>query len=62
MVGTAETIASRFRDLAEAGFDGTLLLFPQWEAGLRQFGDEILPLLERAGLRSPVRPHAVAPS
>ncbi len=55
MVGTAETIAERFCDLAEAGFDGTLLLFPQWEPGLRQFGDEILPLLERAGLRDPVR-------
>jgi alkanesulfonate monooxygenase SsuD/methylene tetrahydromethanopterin reductase-like flavin-dependent oxidoreductase (luciferase family) len=55
MVGTAETIASRFNDLAEAGFDGTVLLFPQWEIGLQQFGAEILPLLEQAGLRSPVR-------
>jgi alkanesulfonate monooxygenase SsuD/methylene tetrahydromethanopterin reductase-like flavin-dependent oxidoreductase (luciferase family) len=55
MVGTAETIAGRFGDLAEAGFDGTLLLFPQWEPGLRQFGDEILPLLEQAGMRRPVR-------
>ena len=44
----------RFGDLAEAGFDGTLLLFPQWEPGLRQFGEEVLPLLEPAGLRSPV--------
>jgi alkanesulfonate monooxygenase SsuD/methylene tetrahydromethanopterin reductase-like flavin-dependent oxidoreductase (luciferase family) len=55
MVGTAATIAGRFADLAEAGFDGTLRLFPQWEPGLRQFGDEILPLLEQAGLRRPVR-------
>jgi alkanesulfonate monooxygenase SsuD/methylene tetrahydromethanopterin reductase-like flavin-dependent oxidoreductase (luciferase family) len=53
MIGTPERIAERFAGLAEAGLDGTLLLFPIWEQGLAQFREQVLPLLEQAGLREP---------
>ena len=53
MIGTPEQVAERLALLSEAGCDGTLLLFPIWEEGLSQFRDEVLPLLERAGLRQP---------
>jgi alkanesulfonate monooxygenase SsuD/methylene tetrahydromethanopterin reductase-like flavin-dependent oxidoreductase (luciferase family) len=58
MLGTPEQLVDRFADLAEAGLDGTLLLFPIWEDGLEQFREQVLPLLEQAGLREP---HVRAP-
>jgi len=54
MVGTPAQIAERFEQLADAGLDGTVLLFPRWGEGLEQFGQEILPLMEQAGLRKPL--------
>ncbi len=56
LVGTPEQIFERLRLIAEAGCDGTLLMFPIWEEGLIQFRDKVLPLLERAGLRTPYVP------
>jgi alkanesulfonate monooxygenase SsuD/methylene tetrahydromethanopterin reductase-like flavin-dependent oxidoreductase (luciferase family) len=53
MMGTPEQLVERFVQLADAGLDGTLLLFPIWEEGLEQFGEQVLPLLEQAGLREP---------
>jgi alkanesulfonate monooxygenase SsuD/methylene tetrahydromethanopterin reductase-like flavin-dependent oxidoreductase (luciferase family) len=56
MVGAPDQIAGRFAQLADAGLDGTVLLFPRWEEGLVQFRDQVLPLLEQAGLRKPYVP------
>jgi FMNH2-dependent dimethyl sulfone monooxygenase len=38
---------------AEAGLDGCVLSWVNYEAGLRQWSAEIMPLLEQAGLRKP---------
>jgi alkanesulfonate monooxygenase SsuD/methylene tetrahydromethanopterin reductase-like flavin-dependent oxidoreductase (luciferase family) len=56
MLGTPEQLVERFAQLADAGLDGTVLLFPLWEEGLEQFGAQVLPLLEQAGLREPYVP------
>lgn len=51
--GTAEQVAEGLSFVAEAGCDGCLLVFPMWEEGLNRFREEVLPLLEQAGLREP---------
>jgi FMNH2-dependent dimethyl sulfone monooxygenase len=53
LVGDADRIASLFADLSAAGVDGFLLTWLDYEGGLDRFGGEILPRLEKAGLRAP---------
>ncbi len=62
LVGTPEQIIERLSLIAETGYDGTLLMFPIWEAGLAQFRDKVMPLLEQAGLRKPYVPPAATRS
>ena len=54
LVGDADHIASLFANLSEAGVDGFLLTWLDYEGGLGRFGREVLPRLEKAGLRAPV--------
>ena len=53
LVGDADHIAGLFADLSEAGVDGFLLTWLDYEGGLDRFGREVLPRLEKAGLRAP---------
>jgi FMNH2-dependent dimethyl sulfone monooxygenase len=52
LVGDADHIASLFADLSEAGVDGFLLTWLDYEGGLDRFGRDVLPRLEKAGLRA----------
>ena len=52
LVGTAETVARRLDELSQAGIDGVLLSWLDYEPGIRQFEREVLPLLEARGLRA----------
>jgi alkanesulfonate monooxygenase SsuD/methylene tetrahydromethanopterin reductase-like flavin-dependent oxidoreductase (luciferase family) len=54
LVGDAEHIAGLFASLSEAGVDGFLLTWLDYEGGLDRFGREVLPRLEKAGLRAAV--------
>lgn len=54
LVGTAETIAERLEMLSAAGIEGALLTWVDYDAGLADFTRDVLPRLERAGLRAPV--------
>lgn len=56
LVGTAEQIVDELGALARVGFDGWVLSWVNYQAELQQWIDEIMPLLEQAGLRAPVRP------
>ena len=61
-VGSPETVAQFFIDLCEAGVDGAAFsIMGQWEDNLRLITEEVVPLLEQAGLRRPhvERLHAV---
>jgi alkanesulfonate monooxygenase SsuD/methylene tetrahydromethanopterin reductase-like flavin-dependent oxidoreductase (luciferase family) len=51
LVGDADHITSLFTNLSDAGVDGFLLTWLDYEGGLDRFGREVLPRLERAGLR-----------
>lgn len=53
LFGRAEDIASKLERLSDCGIDGMLLTFVDYQRGLEQFTQTVLPLLERAGLRSP---------
>jgi FMNH2-dependent dimethyl sulfone monooxygenase len=56
LVGDADHIAKLFTDLSDAGVDGYLLTWLDYEGGLARFGREVLPRLEKAGLRAPAEP------
>jgi alkanesulfonate monooxygenase SsuD/methylene tetrahydromethanopterin reductase-like flavin-dependent oxidoreductase (luciferase family) len=59
LVGTAEQIVTRLRELSDIGIDGVLLICAQWEPELATFEREVLPGLVAAGLRH--EQHAYAP-
>jgi alkanesulfonate monooxygenase SsuD/methylene tetrahydromethanopterin reductase-like flavin-dependent oxidoreductase (luciferase family) len=56
LVGDADRIAELFANLSDAGVDGFLLTWLDYEGGLDRFGREVLPRLEKAGLRAPATP------
>ena len=58
LVGTAEGIADRLHMLADAGLDGVLLTWVDYVDGLDRFNRDVLPLMERQGLRAPFAPAA----
>jgi FMNH2-dependent dimethyl sulfone monooxygenase len=60
LVGTAEQIVQMMVALHEAGADGIALSWPDFDEGLTQMEQELLPLLVEAGLRSPSRQASVA--
>ncbi|WP_266676589.1 LLM class flavin-dependent oxidoreductase [Streptomyces sp. NBC_00847] len=56
LVGSASDIAHRMSELSEAGVDGLMLVWLDYENGLEKFASEVLPRLEEAGLRAPATP------
>ncbi|HEY7062415.1 MAG TPA: LLM class flavin-dependent oxidoreductase [Chloroflexota bacterium] len=61
LAGTPEMIVDRLIELADAGIDGVVLSWVNYEAELQEFAASVLPLVEQAGLRKP-RPTALAGS
>jgi FMNH2-dependent dimethyl sulfone monooxygenase len=51
IVGSPDEIVDRFLQLKEAGCDGVQLTFFDFAADLEFFGQEVLPLMKKAGLR-----------
>jgi dimethylsulfone monooxygenase len=54
LIGTPQQIADTIVKLSDAGIDGLCLSWFNFEKGLPIFIAEVLPLLERAGVRKPV--------
>jgi alkanesulfonate monooxygenase SsuD/methylene tetrahydromethanopterin reductase-like flavin-dependent oxidoreductase (luciferase family) len=46
-----EQIVDSFSVLIDIGLDGTLLSWAQYEAGMRAFQKDVLPLMKQVGLR-----------
>lgn len=42
--------------LTEAGVDGVCLIWLDYNSGINQWNAEVMPLLEKAGLRQPYTP------
>jgi alkanesulfonate monooxygenase SsuD/methylene tetrahydromethanopterin reductase-like flavin-dependent oxidoreductase (luciferase family) len=51
LIGTPEQIAQEFVDMSEAGLDGSTLSWVNYREGVPLFAEQVLPLLEQAGLR-----------
>ncbi len=56
LLGNAQAIASSLRAVSDAGVDGVLVNWLDYQSGLTEFGETVIPLLEAAGLRAPFRP------
>jgi FMNH2-dependent dimethyl sulfone monooxygenase len=54
IVGDPETVANGFIDIARAGFSGVAMGFVNYLAEFPYFRDEVIPRLERAGVRVPL--------
>src|SRR5215207_5184189 len=55
LVGTPAQIVDELQQFSRTGFDGCVLSWVDYAAGLRQWEAEILPLMEQARLRQPFR-------
>jgi alkanesulfonate monooxygenase SsuD/methylene tetrahydromethanopterin reductase-like flavin-dependent oxidoreductase (luciferase family) len=53
VVGDPDTVAAGFVDIARAGFSGVAMGFVNYLAEFPYFRDEVIPRLERAGVRVP---------
>jgi alkanesulfonate monooxygenase SsuD/methylene tetrahydromethanopterin reductase-like flavin-dependent oxidoreductase (luciferase family) len=56
LVGTAGHIADQLGKLSAIGFDGILLSWVDYLAGLERWNSEVMPLLQQAGLRRSPQP------
>lgn len=56
LVGTAEQIVEQMSKLSAMGVDGMLISWVDYLGECQQWIDEVMPLLEQAGLRQPFRP------
>ncbi|WP_091424865.1 LLM class flavin-dependent oxidoreductase, partial [Arthrobacter sp. OV608] len=52
IVGTPEQVVESLLELTNAGLDGVAISWVNYDEGLQQMEDEILPLMVQAGLRS----------
>ena len=52
LVGTAEQIVDGMLAFSNAGLDGITLSWVNYEEGLTQFRDTLLPIMQQAGLRA----------
>lgn len=56
LVGTPEQVAAQIAQLVDLGMDCMACFFTDYLEDLEQFGAEVVPLLEQAGLRQPAPP------
>lgn len=55
LVGTAERINDRLKLLADCGIGGVLMTWVDYVPGMKSFVREVMPLMERDGLRAPFK-------
>lgn len=60
LVGTPEQVAEQFAELKEAGLSGAIFGFLDYEKETREFGEEVMPLLVKNGLRNVIGAPALA--
>jgi len=58
LVGTPEQVADKLIKISEAGVSGTLISFVDYLAEMPYFNENVMPLLEQAGVRNPVKNEA----
>ena len=53
VIGSPDSIARRLAEFSELGVDGVVMIWPNYEEGIDAFTDEVIPRLERLGIRQP---------
>ena len=53
MTGTAQSIAKELEEISRVGIDGVIMTWVDYMDGVERFIRDVLPLLEKAGLRKP---------
>ncbi|GAA1857933.1 hypothetical protein GCM10009836_42610 [Pseudonocardia ailaonensis] len=56
LCGDAERVADQIQVVSDAGIDGVLVGYVDFEDGLGRLAKDLLPLLEQRGLREPFAP------
>jgi FMNH2-dependent dimethyl sulfone monooxygenase len=51
LVGTPEQVVEQLQELSDAGMDGAIIGFLDYQEELEHFGKEVMPLMREAGLR-----------
>ena len=51
LIGTPAQVVAKMKALSDAGIDGLAISFVDYEAGLKQYTERLLPLMIEAGLR-----------
>jgi alkanesulfonate monooxygenase SsuD/methylene tetrahydromethanopterin reductase-like flavin-dependent oxidoreductase (luciferase family) len=51
LIGTPEQVAEQFHDLNQAGMGGCIFGFHDYAREIKEFGETVLPILKRNGLR-----------
>lgn len=51
LIGTPEQVAEQFNELSEAGMGGAIFGFLDYAKELKEFGEEVMPVLKKNGLR-----------
>ncbi|WP_198083454.1 LLM class flavin-dependent oxidoreductase [Variovorax sp. E3] len=59
LVGTPQMMVDHLGMLSEAGVDGVCLSWLDYNSGIKQWNAEVMPLLEKAGLRQAYAPAAM---
>jgi len=55
VIGTPSEIVDFLAEMYACGMAGTTLSWPNYDVGLAQLGEEVLPLMEERGLRKPIK-------
>lgn len=55
LVGTADYLADRLHQLSDAGLDGSLFTWVDFRDGMARFNRDVMPMLEKRGLRQPFK-------
>jgi dimethylsulfone monooxygenase len=54
LIGTPEQVTDRLLELSKTGVDGSLITMVDYNAELPYWNENVMPLLEQAGLRKPL--------
>jgi alkanesulfonate monooxygenase SsuD/methylene tetrahydromethanopterin reductase-like flavin-dependent oxidoreductase (luciferase family) len=62
LTGSPETVVGKIKEMADAGLEGMAITWNDYDRGLQQYEEQLLPLMVDAGLREPVAVPAGATS
>ncbi len=60
LIGTPEQVTQKIIDLSNTGIDGSLITMVDYNQEIPYWNERVMPLLEQAGLRKPLKAQALA--